>query len=242
MTSPFLGVKNNTTPLGCQALFLDKRSPLKVPWHTLNPLIQEALKLGFTIAAPSGAKPEAEMHKKRKLPMGHRFYQDCYREQSARLIDWTLSKFPGDAWFMTCTFKDYRVVSRAERWIARYLSRLNQAYKKQNSAGLLKSIYSVEWQQRNVIHFHLLILGKGLSDLSRKRWERRWQMIGGGFAACYEAVNKAAEYLVKHQIKENPGSALHLGGAWRDIEPPKSLSRCCGIALNGSSGEANRPL
>jgi len=241
MDASRLGKKINTPPGGCQALILDKRPPLKTAWHTLNPLIQEALKLGFTIADPPGAKPDAELHKKRKLPMGHRFYQDCYREQSARLIDWTLSKYPGDAWFMTCTFKDYRAASRAERWVARYLSRLNQAYKSQNPAGLLKSIYSVEWQQREVIHFHLLILGKGLCSLSRKSWESHWSMVGGGFARCYEAVDKAAEYLVKHQIKENPGSALHLGGAWRDIEPPKSLSRCCGMALNGSSGGANSP-
>jgi hypothetical protein len=173
--------------------------------------------------------------------MGHRYYPDCYREQAARLVSWSMSKFPGDCWFMTCTFKDYKSLLKAERWIARYLSRLNQAYRSRKPAGLLKSIHSVEWQQRDVIHFHLLILGKGLGDLSRKRWERRWSMVGGGFAACYEAVDKAAEYLVKHQIKENPGSALHLGGAWRDIEPPKSLSRCCGMALNGSSGEANSP-
>lgn len=168
-----------------------------------------------------------EEEKKIKFPKGHRYYPDCYREQAARLVSWTMGKYIGDCWFMTCTFKDYKSVQQAEGWIAKYLGRLYQAYKVKNSAGLLKSIYSVEWQQRNVIHFHLLILGKGLSDLSRKRWERRWQMIGGGFAACYEAVNKAAEYLVKHQVKQNPAGGLNLGGVWRDIEPPKSLSRCC---------------
>jgi len=241
LTSPFLGKKNNSTPQGCQALILDKRKPLKITWQSLPPIIQEALKLGCTITDPPGAKPDADLTRKIKLPMGHRFYQDCYREQAARLISWMISKYPGDTWFMTCTFKDYRVLNTAERWISRYLSRLNEAYKSKNPAGLLKSIYSVEWQQRDVIHFHLIILGKGLGDLSRKRWERRWSMVGGGFAACYEAVDKAAEYLVKHQIKENPGGGLHLGGAWRDITPPKSLSRCCGIALKGSSGGANSP-
>jgi len=242
MDASRLGKKINTPHGGCQPLILDKRQPLKLPWTDLSPLIQEALKLGFTIAGPPGAKPDAELHKKRKLPMGHRFYQDCYREQSARLIDWTLSKYPGDAWFMTCTFKDYKKLIQAESWISKYIGRMYQAYKTQNSAGMLKSIYSVEWQQRNVVHFHLLILGEGLGVLSRKRWERRWQMIGGGFAACYEAENKAAEYLVKHQIKENPSGGLNFGGTWRDITPPKSLSKCCSKALNGSSGRASCPF
>ena len=231
--------KINTHPSNCQTLTIDLRPTLKTPWIELSPLVQEALKLGLSITDTTKLKAVTTEYRKVKLPMGHRYYNDCYREQAARLVSWSMGKYPNDCWFMTCTFKDYKYLIKAERWIQRYISRLNSAFKSSNPAAPLKSIYSVEWQQRDVIHFHLLILGKGLGDLSRKRWERRWQIIGGGFAACYEAVDKAAGYLVKHQIKDHPGSGLNLGGTWRDITPPKSLSRCCGIALNGSSGGAN---
>jgi len=242
LTPPFLGKENNTTPEGCQALILDKRSPIKVPWHTLSRLIQEALKLGFTMADPPGAKPDADLTRKIKLPMGHRYYPDEIRESEARTLSWLINKYPKDCWFVSLTFEKYidpaanltirwdkrhdGVKPSANRLLDMWLSRLNQAYKDITGAALLKSVVATEWQQRGVVHFHLLIYGRKLGNLSRKRWESRWAIIGGGFATIYEAENEAASYLVKHEIKNRAGGNLDLGGSWRGISPPRSLDVC----------------
>ncbi|GAH76172.1 unnamed protein product, partial [marine sediment metagenome] len=103
MNASLIDKKINTPQAACQPPIIDKRQPLKTPWVSLPPLIQEALKLGLTLTDETQIKtPEDLKHKKVKLPMGHRFYPDCLREQSARLIDWTMSKYPNDSWFMTC--------------------------------------------------------------------------------------------------------------------------------------------
>jgi hypothetical protein len=222
-----------------------------------SPLVEEALNLGFVIksivansdySTPPYGLPLALRDlqvagpmRKIPLPAGHRFYYDCLREQEARLLDWLLHVYQGSTWFFTQTFKDWVCVGRAERLQARFMSRLNQAYKDTNSrAALLKSVSVTEWQQRDVVHYHLLILGIGLEALSRKRFEHRWRRVSGGFAACYDAEVKAADYLVKHQTRKRDGN-LHLGGSWRDISPPRSLERCCS-ASNGFASYALQPL
>lgn len=217
----------------------------QVPYRELSPLVIEALRLGAEISSvvrtggrvgagaqrgsPGGEFPRI------KLPAGHRFFPDCYREQEARFLSWLISRFEGDCWFSTFTFKDYVKPEKAQRLLCSYLARLNQAYREVSRAGLLKSVTCTEWQQRDVIHFHSLIAGDGLRLLSRKRWEFRWRSMSKGFAAHYEAEAKAALYLVKHQIKDNPSGALHLGGSWRDITLPRGLERCCSVS-NGFRG------
>ena len=201
-------------------------------------LVKEAVSLGcvvrsvspqLSLSSPFELEPLA-CAGRRSLPPGHRFYQDCLREQEARLIEWLIRLFPGDCWFFTQTFRDWLCEGRAERLRTRFLGRLDQAYRDISGAALLKSISSVEWQQRDVIHFHLLILGIGLGSLSRKRWEFRWRMISGGFAADYDAELKAAPYLAKHQIKDHPDGSLHFGGSWRGIVPPRSVGDCCSLS------------
>jgi hypothetical protein len=204
-----------------------------------SPLVEEALRLGFIVQSVIGSSssPLIELplalrdyqgvsHRVR-LPCGHRFYVDCLREQEARLISWLIHTFEGDGWFFTLTFKDWISVNRAWAFHDRFLARLNQAYLEVSGAELLRSITSVEWQQRDVIHFHLLIVGRQLRALSRKRWERRWQLTSGGFCANYKAEIKAAPYLAKHAIKDRLESNLYFGGSWRGIVPPRSVSRCC---------------
>lgn len=223
MSAPFLLNKVITPQKSCQGL---------------NPLIREAISLGaiVTKVEPRIIPSESSYSKyltevsrlpKAKLPQGHRFYKDCFREQEARLIAWLLHVHKDNAWFFTLTFKDWVSVYRAEKLRDRFLARLNQAYSKVEGAELLRSISSSEWQQREVIHFHMLIFGKQLGVLSRKRWEHRWQSMSGGFSSCYKAENKSAPYLVKHQIKNHPDSSLNIGGAWRGITPPRSIERCC---------------
>ena len=208
----------------------------QVPWVTLSPLVVEAVSMGCEI---SGFKLRVDSagHGRKSLPPGHRFFQDCLREQEARLLEWLIRVYHGNSWFFTGTFKDYIYPMKAERLLNRYLGRLTQAHSEIPGAALLKSFLSTELQQREVIHYHLLIFGERLGVLSRKRWEHRWRVLSGGFAADYDAELKAAPYLVKHQVKDNPGGNLHVGGAWRGITPPRSL-RCCGVAPNGFKGMA----
>jgi hypothetical protein len=222
----------------------------QVPYPELSHLVREALRLGAEISyigkiggvPGTGAQrgsPDGEFHKV-KLPAGHRFFPDCLREQEARFLSWLISRFEGDCWFCTFTFKDYVKPEKAQRLLSSYLARLNQAYREVSRAGLLKSVTCSEWQQRDVIHFHSLIAGDGLRLLSRKRWEFRWRSMSNGFAAHYEAEAKAALYLVKHQIKDNPSGALHLGGSWRDINLPRGLERCCSVS-KGFRGVEDSP-
>jgi hypothetical protein len=209
----------------------ENRKVVKTPWYELNPLVQEALRLGFDIGSREVQNSGGGQFPRVALPPGHRYFPDCLREQEARILAWLIAKYRGHAWFLTLTFKDYTQPDKAERLLKTFLARLNQAHKDISGAAQLISAHSTEWQQRNVIHYHLLIFGRKLGSLSRKRWEFRWQMMSGGFAAAYEAELKAAPYLVKHQVKDNPGSNLHVGGAWRGINLPRSVC-CCSTASN----------
>jgi len=224
----------------------------QIPWHELSRLVQEAISLGCVVKSVD--KMSVGDHQPDiRLPLtaGHKFYKDCLREEEARVLEWLIRKHPENCWFITLTFRDYikpekplsytvtqrydGVKPSAERCLAMWLSRLNQAHKAIPGAALLKSVHATEWQQRDVIHYHLLIYGNRLGSLSRKRWEFRWRMISGGYAANYDAELKAAPYLVKHQIKDRPGGNLDLGGSWRGINPPRSVS-CGSSAPNGSRG------
>ncbi|GAI60526.1 unnamed protein product [marine sediment metagenome] len=210
-----------------------KEEICQVPYHSLSsPLIQAALKLGLVVKSVELYNPYHDHSRKPILPMGHRFYRDCLREQEARLLEWLIKRFQGHAWFFTLTFKDWLYEERAGRMASDFLARLNQAHKEIPGAAPLMSTDTTEWQQRDVIHYHLLIFGNELDGLSRKRWEHRWQMSSGGFAANYDAEVKAAPYLVKHQTKDQSGGNMHLGGSWRGITPPRSVSKCC-IVSNG---------
>lgn len=238
--------------------------------YPASPLVQEAILLGFIVRSVephcevsltpptsvcSSAVDEkvsiysqlsqgcqAGVGKLIPFPAGHRFFHDCYREQEARFLDYMITRYEGNGWFASFTFVNYTFDDKAIRRLVRWYGRLIQAYREVSSAALLKSVTCVEWQQRGVIHYHSLLFGEGLGSLSRKRWECRWQNVGGGSCRIYEADRKAALYLVKHEIKDKPETALNLGGAWRDINPPKSLSECCRGTMKGIRAEGGSPL
>jgi len=179
---------------------------------------------GAGIKSPGGAGGKAPASR-RRLPSGHRFFGDCEREQCARWLDWAMH-LEGDCWFSTTTFRNYVSVYRANKMTRRWLARMNQAHKDINEGRQLKSFCATEWQKRDVIHYHLLLLGTELGNLSRKRWECRWESNGGGFARNYDAVMKAAPYLAKYMNKRL-GGEVDIGGAWLGTMPPKSIGNCC---------------
>lgn len=183
-------------------------------------------------------------------PPGHRFFQDCKRETYARWIQWAMwSGHPKpDVWFATYTFKTYVHERRAYMILKRYMAHLDEGYHSKptlpNTIGLrrtgrLRWIAAIEWQVRNVIHYHLLISGAGLSELSRKRWEVRWMTgdVNTGYCRIYPADINAGPYLAKYI---NKGGDLLRGGYWRGLKTPKTVT-CCQPTL-GSNPGFNWPL
>ena len=157
-----------------------------------------------------------------KRSPGHRFFPDDEREIWARFIDWALTRQDQDAWFATLTFRDYVSPEKARRMVNRWLARINQSLG-DKGAGRLRWILASEWQVRKVIHYHLLLLARGLDTLSRKGWECRWHQSGGGFCRIYNAERKSAPYLAKYLNKER-GGELEMGGSWQGYRCPASVA------------------
>lgn len=161
-------------------------------------------------------------------PAGHRFFPDCPRETYARFIEWGMwsgHPRPG-VWFVTLTFKTFIPTWKSWILLNSWLGQLRQGYEDISKGGyLLRWICATEWQKREVVHFHLLISGVGLSELSRKRWEVRWETKdrNTGFCRIYDADRKAAPYLAKYMYK---GGELTKGGYWRGLITPVSVT-CC---------------
>jgi len=190
----------------------------------------------------SGYDPEGlwvpEEKKREPLPPGHRFFRDCLRESEARFIAWSMNIGQVDSWFVTLTFKSYVPELRAHRLLNAWLRALCDAYCCTTGLNELRWVSAQEWQKRLVIHFHLLLSGVRLDELSRMRWEHRWEGKGEkvaigkeifpcGFARIYPARKRLAPYLAKYAGKTgDQGGTLTRGGSWRGLSPPRSLS-CC---------------
>lgn len=170
--------------------------------------------------------PAEEPGKPREpLPAGHRYFNDCERESWARIIEWSMKAGGVDSWFVTLTFKDYVSEKRAVLMLNTWLSKLCDAYLSKIGVRGCRWFVAQEWQKRDVIHFHLILSGVRLAELSRKRWESRWSGIGGGFARIYPARVQAAPYLAKYSSKSR-GGEMRRGGTWQGISPPRALN-CC---------------
>lgn len=165
-----------------------------------------------------------------RLPAGHRYFPDRERETYARLIDWSMGQRGAESVFATYTFRDYVSQGRANTMLNRHLARMAESLK-HTGGGRLKYAVATEWQKRDVIHFHLVLTAHGLGNLSRKRWEARWEHNGGGYARLYEADRAAAPYLAKYMNKRHNGD-FRLGGAWLGNKPPGVLDPSSGPANN----------
>lgn len=158
------------------------------------------------------------------LPQGHHFFRDCLRENNARLIQWAMSRKDTASWFVTQTFEEYEKPASAFLKFNKWAGHLSQALY-DSRGGRLRWILTAEWQVREVIHLHSIVQGKELDCLSRKRWEDRWESLGRntGFCRVYNADKKAAPYLAKYTSK-TLGGEMNLGGYWRGLEVPASVS------------------
>lgn len=161
------------------------------------------------------------------LPRGHRFFQDCLRENYARWIEWAIKVIPSeDVWFVTNTFKREESIIKALQHSNKWLRRLRQSY--DFKTGLrFRWIRALALQRRGVIHFHLGVCSNGLGLLSRKRWEHRWQAMdwNTGWCRIYDSDDNTPRYLAREISKEGE---LTWGGNWQGLNTPGSV-RCCDI-------------
>jgi hypothetical protein len=176
-------------------------------------------------------------NKRTHLPAGNRYFPDPEREVMARTISWAMG-LGQDALFLTLTHKDYVSPARNGKMVRRLLARTQQSLK-DKGGGQLKSFCATEWQQRNVIHDHLVLTGHGLGTLSRKRIEHCWTALGGGYARCYDADRKAAPYLAKYTSKRL-GGEVDLGGDWQGLNIPASVSRLQ-VGASSVPGQSESP-
>jgi len=175
------------------------------------------------------------------LPQGHHFFQDCLRENNACLIEWMMQRKGCSSWFVNQTFKNYEETRSAIKKYKFWIGRLKQSLI-DSGGGELRWIRAIEWQVRDVIHFHSIVQGRELDRLSRKSWEDRWESLdhrtfetlkdrrdpsgwNTGFCRIYDAHKGAAPYLAKYTSKRL-GGEVEWGGYWQGLEVPASVS--CG--------------
>ena len=161
------------------------------------------------------------------LPSGHRYFADCLRETWTRWMLQAMSQNNTSTWFVTLTFKKNTPRRKAYGAARAWLRNLEMSYfhKTDEGGSKLRWVMVEGMQLREVIHYHLLIMGEGLNAVSKKRWECRWSSLTDFTASSriHPARATAAPYLAGHI--SGSGNA-QVGGRWRDLNAPKSLA-CC---------------
>lgn len=106
-------------------------------------------------------------------------------------------------WFCTFTFREPVHPEQANRHLHRFIRELNQVrfgtrYRK-HGLGVWY-VNAMEWQKREVLHFHSLI-GGGLQSFDRFHWMELWNR-DNGFARIYPYASTGAPgYVSKYVIK-----------------------------------------
>lgn len=174
---------------------------------------------------------------KEKLIKGHRYFIDCERETWARLIDWAFKKYDvNDVWFFTGTYRYcYNNFKRPNEIFEKYILRLKQALITLDYGADLRFIKADELQIRGAVHHHAIIAGKGLSLLSRRRWEEKWKSLAG-IARIGLYNRRTAPYLSKYIGKGYYGneSNISIGGNWNGLHVPDWIYCCNGDRSRGA--------
>ena len=160
-------------------------------------------------------------YKKECRRRGHVFFHDCLREGYARFIEWGFRNCaPDDTWFWTGTFRFDVSQGRADACWRDYIRRLEDAVNQRTKGTVrLRYVLATEMQVRGTVHFHAIIHVKGLSQLSRRRWEERWNWMAG-FCRCGAYCSAGAPYLAKYVSK---GTDIQVGGDWSGRTAPRRL-------------------
>jgi hypothetical protein len=121
-------------------------------------------------------------------------------------------------WFATFTFREPVHPEQANRRLHRFIRTLNEIRfgKRYREKGLgVCLINALEWQKREVLHFHSLI-GGGLRDLDRFHWMELWNR-DNGFARIYPYDPAGAPgYVSKYVVK---GGEIDISlPPWKELE------------------------
>ena len=125
----------------------------------------------------------------------------------AKRYDWN--------WWCTLTFKGTPRWDDADRTFRKWLNKLNRRtfgnnYYKRPSEGL-RWLRGTELQQRQAIHFHVLVAGdpKPAWNTAAKMWS---QLAGDASIDAYDPTRGAAFYMMKKYAGDGN---LDLGGTWQ---------------------------
>ena len=72
---------------------------------------------------------------------------------------------------------------------------------------------ALEWQRRDVVHYHALLGGAGLDALRRLSWMDAWtELAGWARIEPPRAGDAVRGYVSKYVVKDDAGGELDLGG------------------------------
>jgi hypothetical protein len=125
-------------------------------------------------------------------------------------------------WFCTFTFRDMVHPEAADKRFRLLLSEANRVlygHRWHKHGGGLRWVRALEYQKRDVIHYHALV--GGVRDLRRLTWMDRWYELAG--IARIEPITTTAavvRYVSKYVVK---GGEIDLGGPLKPSELPLFL-------------------
>jgi hypothetical protein len=123
------------------------------------------------------------------------------------------------AWFCTLTFRESVHPEKADKlfhvWWCMINARLfgRRWYKK---GRCVRWVRAIEYQKRNVLHYHALIGGKGTPGLKAREFEEAWfELAGICRMSLVESQGAALAYISKYVSK---GGQIDLGGPLDDLD------------------------
>jgi hypothetical protein len=156
---------------------------------------------------------------------------------------WTefLSRWQWD-WFCTLTFRDQVHPEAADKRFRVFVSQINRQLFGVRWAKHQKGVRwvrAMEKQRRDVIHYHALLGGGGLSDLRRLSWMDRWNELAG-YARIEQPRdgNAVRSYCAKYVIK---GGEIDIGGPLAEGPPSLFDASSTGVADDARKDPAAGP-
>lgn len=99
-----------------------------------------------------------------------------------------LARFEPYNWYVTLTFKDPVHPEQADRRFRRWIRKLNEylyGRRYRENGQSVTWVRALEYQRRDVIHFHALLAGENLQRAKRIYWMEQWRLN------CYHDCSKS---------------------------------------------------
>jgi len=157
---------------------------------------------------PKSQSPSIKLDTVQKLPSSG-FIKVDLKEAWAEFI----KRFEPYTWFVTLTFKEARHPESADKAFKRWIRFINECLYGRRYRDKKKGvtwIKCMEYQKRDVIHFHCLLADPYLYQLKRMTFEQAWEQdcqgkegLINGYAKVklYDARGGAVNYCSKYVMK-----------------------------------------